>query len=179
MSRIGKEAITIPKGVEVNLKKADLISVKGPKGILEKQTHSDIVIERIDNKLHFKRPDDLHFHRALHGLTRTLVQNMILGVTKGYSKELEIVGVGYKAEKKGKNLMLSLGYSHPILLVPPEGILIEVPAPTAIIVTGIDKELVGELAAKIRSFRKPEPYKGKGIRYKGEYVARKAGKYAK
>lgn len=179
MSRIGKEPVNIPTGVDVTLGDANLITVKGPKGGLERRLHPDIIIEPEEDKIWVKRPNDQRQNRALHGLTRSLINNMIMGVTQGYRKELEIVGVGYRAEKKSKNLMLTLGYSHPIVFVPPEGIEIEVSGPLAFTVAGIDKELVGECAAKIRSFKKPEPYKGKGIRYKGEYVPRKAGKYAK
>ena len=179
MSRIGKEPIEIPQGVEISIEKDHIIKVKGPKGSLERRTHHDMVIQREENVILVTRPNDYRQTRALHGLTRSLISNMVQGVFHGFRKELEIVGVGYRAEKKGKNLMLTLGYSHPIIFVPPAGIEIEVAGPMALAVTGIDKELVGECAAKIRSFRKPEPYKGKGIRYKGEYVPRKAGKTAK
>jgi len=179
MSRIGKDPVNIPEGVEVTLGKANLVKVKGPKGELERQMPLNIIIERDKDKIIVKRSDDLKQNRALHGLTRSLISNMVEGVSAGYRKELEIIGVGYRAEKRGNNLLLSLGYSHPIVFVPPEGIQIDVTGPMALAVTGFDKELVGECAAKIRSFRKPEPYKGKGIRYKGEYVARKAGKTAK
>ena len=179
MSRIGKQPIEIPPNVEVNIGEGNLVSVKGPKGGLSRILHSDMLLTKEDNKVLVKRPNDQRRNRALHGLTRTLIYNMIEGVSKGFRKDLEIVGVGYRAEKKGKNLMLTLGYSHPVIFVPPEGIEIEVKGPLQFTIFGIDKELVGECAAKIRSFKKPEPYKGKGIRYKGEYVPRKAGKYAK
>jgi large subunit ribosomal protein L6 len=179
MSRIGKEPIVLPKGVEVTFVEGNFVTVKGPKGSLTKQFHPNITLEKVNDKVLVKRPDDVKQNRALHGLTRALIQNMVQGVVQGYQKNLEIVGVGYKAEKKGKNLLFILGYSHPIVLIPPEGIQLDVKGNVDISVSGIDKELVGLTAAKIRSFKKPEPYKGKGIRYKGEFVPRKAGKYAK
>jgi large subunit ribosomal protein L6 len=179
MSRIGKNKIEIPPGVEILMGEDNLIIVKGPKGALSRRLHPKMILQKDQTSIAVERPDDERENRMLHGLTRTLIFNMIEGVSKGYTKDLEIVGVGFKAEKKGRNLMLTLGYSHPIVFVPPEGIDIEVKAPLEFSVAGIDKELVGECAAKIRSFKKPEPYKGKGIRYKGEYVPRKAGKYAK
>lgn len=179
MSRIGKEPINIPDAVNFSIDDGNVVTIKGPKGVLKRKFPEVISIEKEDKRIIVKRPDNQRQNRALHGLTRSLLANMVNGVFTGFKKELEIVGVGYKAEKKGKNLMLILGYSHPIVFVPPEGIEIEVSGPLAFAINGIDKELVGECAAKIRSFRKPEPYKGKGIRYKGEYVARKAGKYAK
>jgi large subunit ribosomal protein L6 len=179
MSRIGKEPVAIPKGIEVTFNTNNSVTVKGPKGSLTKQFHPDIIVERVEDKILVKRIDDMKHNRALHGLTRALIQNMVTGVVEGYQKNLEIVGVGYKAEKKGKNLVFYLGYSHPIVLIPPEGIQLEVKGNVDISVSGIDKALVGETAAKIRSFKKPEPYKGKGIRYKNEFVPRKAGKYAK
>ncbi|NWG27362.1 MAG: 50S ribosomal protein L6 [Ignavibacteriaceae bacterium] len=177
MSRIGKKPVEIPKGVQVSLE-GQLIKVKGPKGELHKSIHPTIKTEIADGEIKFSRPDDLKESRALHGLTRALIQNMIIGVTDSYKKTLEIVGVGYKAELKGKNLLLNIGYSHPIYFVPPDEIKLEVPAPTQIIISGNDKELVGLVAAKIRSFRKPEPYKGKGIKYSDEHIIRKAGKTA-
>lgn len=179
MSRIGKQPIEIPPNVEVKIDQGNLVVVKGSKGSLSRNLHPDMLLTKEDNHILVKRPDDQGRNRALHGLTRTLLYNMIEGVSKGFRKDLEIIGVGYRAEKKGKNLMLTLGYSHPVIFVPPEGIEIEVKSPLQFTVFGIDKELVGECAAKIRSLKKPEPYKGKGIRYKGEYVPRKAGKYAK
>lgn len=179
MSRIGKKPIEIPKGVKVSFGEGNMITIKGEKGNLTRSIHPDMSLEIDDGKVLVKRPDDQRHHRALHGLSRSLVFNMIHGVSTGYRKELEIVGVGYRAELKGKNLMLTLGYSHPIIFVPPEGISVEVKDNLHFAVVGVDKELVGQCAAKIRSFRPPEPYKGKGIRYSGEYVARKAGKYAK
>lgn len=177
MSRIGKKPVEIPKGVQVSLE-GQLIKVKGPKGELHKSIHPGIKTEIADGEIKFSRHDDLKESRALHGLTRALIQNMIIGVTDSYKKILEIVGVGYKAELKGKNLLLNIGYSHPIYFVPPDEIKLEVPAPTQIIISGNDKELVGLVAAKIRSFRKPEPYKGKGIKYSDEHIIRKTGKTA-
>lgn len=175
MSRVGKQPISIPQGVEVE-QKGDVVIVKGQKGQLEENIHPDMKIVIKDGVLTVERPDDNRFNRALHGLTRSLIYNMVVGLTEGFQKALEIVGVGYRAELKGRSLVLLLGYSHPIYFVPPEDITIEVPAPTKIIVKGVSKQLVGQVAAKIRSFRPPEPYKGKGIRYEGEHVRRKAGK---
>ena len=177
MSRVGKKPIEIPKGVTVS-RKANFVSVKGPKGELQKQIHGNISIEVKDNEVLVSRPDDTKENKSLHGLTRALIQNMVTGVDSTYNKSLEIVGVGYRAELKGKNLLLNLGYSHPIYFIPPEGVKIETPTQTQIIITGIDKQLVGQVAAKIRSFRAPEPYKGKGIKYSDEYIRRKAGKTA-
>jgi len=177
LSRIGKKPVEIPKGVNINLE-GQVIKVKGPKGELHRTIHPAIKAEIVESEIKFSRPDDLKETRSLHGLTRALIQNMIIGVTDSYKKTLDIVGVGYKAELKGKNLLLNIGYSHPIYFVPPDEIKLEVPAPTQIIISGIDKELVGLVAAKIRSFRKPEPYKGKGIKYSDERIIRKAGKTA-
>ncbi|HSW55594.1 MAG TPA: 50S ribosomal protein L6 [Ignavibacteriaceae bacterium] len=177
MSRIGKKPVEIPKGVNINLE-GQVIKVKGPKGELHRTIHPTIKAEVVESEIKFSRPDDLKESRSLHGLTRALIQNMIIGVTDSYKKTLDIVGVGYKAELKGKNLLLNIGYSHPIYFVPPDDVKLEVPAPTQIIISGIDKELVGLVAAKIRSFRKPEPYKGKGIKYSDERIIRKAGKTA-
>lgn len=177
MSRIGKKPVEIPNGVTVSLD-GQLIKVKGPKGELHRKIHPLIKTEIAEGEVKFLRPDDLKESRALHGLTRALVQNMVIGVTESYKKTLDIVGVGYKAELKGKNLLLTIGYSHPIYFVPPDEIKLEVPAPIQIIISGNDKELVGLVAAKIRSFRKPEPYKGKGIKYSDERIIRKAGKTA-
>lgn len=177
MSRIGKKPVEIPKGVTINLD-GQVIKVKGPKGELHRTIHPAIKAEIVESEIKFSRPDDLKESRSLHGLTRALVQNMIIGVTDSYKKSLEIVGVGYKAELKGKNLLLNIGYSHPIYFVPPDEVKLEVPAPTQINISGNDKELVGLVAAKIRSFRKPEPYKGKGIKYSDERIIRKAGKTA-
>lgn len=177
MSRIGKRPVEIPKGVTINLE-GNLIKVKGPKGELSRMIHPSIKTEVVEGEVRVTRPNDMKESRALHGLTRALIQNMVVGVTESYKKSLEIVGVGYRAELKGKDLLLTIGYSHPIYFVPPDEIKIEVPAPTQIVVSGNDKELVGLVAAKIRSFRKPEPYKGKGIKYSDERIIRKAGKTA-
>ena len=155
------------------------VTVKGPRGQLEQSFHRDLRIILDDGTLKVERPDDEREHRSLHGLTRTLIANMVEGVTNGYEKRLEIVGVGYRAALKGTSLELSVGYSHPVTFPPPAGIEFEVPAPNRVVVRGIDKQLVGEVAAEIRQVRKPEPYKGKGIRYEGEYVRKKAGKAAK
>ncbi len=176
MSRIGKKPINI-KDVQVTVKDRE-ITVKGKLGELKFNVHPNITVEVQGEELIVKRPNDQKENRALHGMTRAILQNMVTGVTEGYTKSLEIVGVGYRAELKGKNLLLTVGYSHPIYFIPPEEVTIEVPAPTQIKVSGIDKELVGLVAAKIRSFRKPEPYKGKGIRYSDEVIIRKAGKTA-
>ncbi len=178
MSRIGRVPIKILPGVEVKIEDA-LVTVKGPKGQLQQQVDPGLQIEREGDQLIVKRPNDERKWRSLHGLTRTLINNMVVGVSQGFSKTLVIEGVGYRAEMKGKGIQLALGYSHPIYFVPPEGIEIKVESPTRIVVSGIDKVLVGQVAAKIRSFRPPEPYKGKGIRYEGEYIRRKAGKTAK
>ena len=177
MSRIGKKPIEINKEVTVT-KNGNEIKVKGPKGELTSSFHPKIGIEIKDGEVLVKRPDDSKENKALHGLTRALIQNMIIGVTKQYKKTLDIVGVGYRAELKGKNLLFNIGYSHPIYFMPPDGIILETPTPTQIIITGIDKQLVGLVASKIRSIRKPEPYKGKGIKYSDEQIQRKAGKTA-
>ena len=178
MSRIGKQPIPVPSGVEVKID-GSTVTVKGPKGELS-QTFSDIMsIELEDGAVVVTRPDESRTARSLHGLTRTLVANMVAGVSEGFAKNLEIVGVGYRAAMKGSDLELQLGYSHPVLVVAEPGITFEVPQPTKITVRGIDKQRVGQVAADIRKWRKPEPYKGKGIRYEGEYVRRKLGKAAK
>jgi len=177
VSRVGRKPIQIAKGVTVTLKDG-VVNVKGPKGELSAKVHKNITVDIKDSEVSFARPNDDKSNRALHGLWRALVHNMINGVTSGFSKKLEIVGVGYRAEMKGKKLHLLLGYSHPILFGPPDGIKIETPTQTNITVTGVDKQLVGLVAAKIRSFRPPEPYKGKGVKYEGEYIRRKAGKAA-
>ncbi len=176
MSRIGKMPIAIPEGVEVKLDDEYRVTVKGPKGTLTKEFHRDMIIKVEDGKILVQRPSDAKLHKSLHGLTRTLLNNMIIGVTNGFEKALEIQGVGFRAQKQGKKLVLTLGYSHPVEMVEPDGITVDVPAPNEIIVRGIDKQAVGEFAAKIRSKRKPEVYKGKGIRYKGEVVRLKVGK---
>ena len=177
MSRIGKKPITVPKDVTVKIT-GNAVVVKGPKGELENSFNSNMKIELNNNEIIVTRPDDIRENKALHGLTRALIQNMINGVTTAYSKTLDIVGVGYKAELKGKNLLLNIGYSHPIYFMPPDGISILAPTATQIVISGIDKQLVGLVAAKIRSIRKPEPYKGKGIKYSNEIIQRKAGKTA-
>jgi large subunit ribosomal protein L6 len=177
VSRIGKKPITVPKDVTVKIT-GNAVVVKGPKGELENSFNSNMKIELNNNEIIVTRPDDIRENKALHGLTRALIQNMVNGVTTAYSKTLDIVGVGYKAELKGKNLLLNIGYSHPIYFMPPDGINILAPTATQIIISGIDKQLVGLVAAKIRSIRKPEPYKGKGIKYSNEIIQRKAGKTA-
>ena len=178
MSRIGRMPIPLPPGVEVTQDGASL-SVRGPLGTLQREIHPDMLIERGEGQLRVVRPSDEPRHRALHGLTRTLVNNMVVGVTTGFTKGLEISGVGYRAQLQGPKLVLALGYSHPVEIDPPAGISFQVEAPTRLAVVGADKELVGQMAAYIRSQRKPEPYKGKGIRYAGEQVLRKAGKAGK
>ena len=179
MSRIGNAPIEIPSGVEVSVAGQD-VTVKGSKGELSMTLPGDITAELDDNKLQVNRPGDDGDHKAMHGLARSLVQNMVIGVSEGFSKKLEIVGVGYRAQAKGSNaLELQLGFSHPVNIQAPEGIEFEVPQQTEIIVKGIDKQLVGQVAADIRALKKPEPYKGKGIRYAGEHIIRKAGKAAK
>jgi len=179
MSRVGRSPITIPSGVEVSVGGRE-ISVKGPKGSLEGTLPPDITVRQDGAVLLVERPDDEREHRALHGLTRSLVNNMVVGVTDGFSKELEIVGVGYRANAQGPDKVeLVVGYSHTVVVDAPEGVSFEVPVPNRIIVRGIDKQVVGQVAADIRKIRKPEPYKGKGIRYAGEVVRRKAGKAAK
>lgn len=179
MSRIGRQPITIPAGVEVNLSESNLVTVKGPKGELNEQINPDISVNINDNVITIERPSDKKNHRALHGLSRALIANMLEGVTKGYEKKLQIIGVGYRAQKKGKVLNLQLGFSHPVDMEDPEGIEVETPSQTEIIIRGINKQAVGNYAAKIRDHRPPEPYKGKGIRYVGEYVRRKEGKAGK
>jgi large subunit ribosomal protein L6 len=177
MSRIGRKPIPLPAGVSIAID-TERVTVNGPKGELQERIPRDITVAQEGEELVVTRPTDRGEHRALHGLTRSLVANMVIGVTEGYSKTLEIQGVGYRAQLKGRDLELALGYSHPVPIKAPDGIEFEVPQPTRIIVKGIDKQLVGEVAATIRKKRKPEPYKGKGIRYEGEYVARKVGKRA-
>ncbi len=178
MSRIGRLPIAVPAGVEVKIQGAH-ISVTGPRGVLERSLPPAINVALEDGTVAVTRPTDSSTHRSLHGLTRTLVANMVLGVSTGFSRSLDLVGVGYRAQKQGEDLVLSLGYSHPIRYTPPAGITIEVPAPTQVTVSGSNKEVVGAVAAKIRSFRKPEPYKGKGVLYRGEKLRRKAGKSGK
>jgi large subunit ribosomal protein L6 len=178
MSRIGRLPIAVPSGVDVTIDGRRL-TVKGPKGSLSRELHPDITVSREDDKLVVTRPTEQKTHKQLHGLTRTLVNNMVVGVTDGYRKGLEITGVGYRAAKVGEKLQLNLGYSHPIEIDPPSGISFELENPTRLAVVGIDKELVGQVAAQVRSTRKPEPYKGKGVKYAGEYIRRKAGKAGK
>ena len=177
MSRIGRKPITVPSGVEIRIE-PELVTVKGPKGELSERISRDMTVQQDGEVLTVERPTDRGEHRALHGLTRSLVANMVEGVTNGYEKSLDIQGVGYRAALKGKNLELALGYSHPVSIDAPDGIEFEVPQPTRVVVKGISKQMVGEVAANIRKQRPPEPYKGKGIRYEGEYVARKVGKRA-
>lgn len=175
MSRIGKLPIAIPAGITVE-QKGDVVVVNGAKGQLEEEIHPEMKVVVEDGTLKVTRPSDNRLHKSLHGLTRTLINNMVIGLKDGFEKKLEIVGVGYRAELKNRTLVLLVGYSHPIYFVPPEEITIEVPTPTVIVIKGIKKQLVGQIAAKIRSYRPPEPYKGKGIRYSDEHVRRKAGK---
>jgi len=177
MSRIGRKPIPVPTGVQVTIE-PELVVVKGPKGELSERVHRDITVAQDGEVLSVSRPTDRGEHRALHGLTRSLVANMVEGVTAGYEKRLDIQGVGYRAQLKGRDLELALGYSHPVSIKAPDGIEFEVPQPTRVVVRGISKQMVGEVAANIRKQRPPEPYKGKGIRYEGEYVARKVGKRA-
>jgi large subunit ribosomal protein L6 len=178
MSRIGRLPVTIPSGVDVSIE-GQAVSVKGPKGALNLTVAEPIRVEREDNVLRVTRPDDEGRNRALHGLSRTLIANMVTGVTAGYSKTMEIVGVGYRVQARGTNLEFSLGFSHPVTVEPPEGITFRVEAPTRFVVEGIDKQQVGEVAARIRKLRKPDPYKAKGVRYQGEQIRRKVGKAGK
>ncbi|MFC4778114.1 50S ribosomal protein L6 [Paenibacillus sp. GCM10023252] len=178
MSRIGRKLIQVPAGVSVNLDNS-VITVKGPKGSLTRTLHKDMIVNVQENEIQVDRPSDNKLHRSLHGTTRSVIANMVSGVTEGFSKNLELVGVGYRANKTGDKIVLNVGYSHPVEIVPDQGIEFEVPANTKITVRGIDKELVGATAAKIRSVREPEPYKGKGIKYEGERIIRKEGKAGK
>ena len=179
MSRIGKEPIVVPAGVEVKLGEGNFITVKGPKGTLERQLVPEMEISVEPGFVKVTRPNDLKRFKSLHGLTRTLISNMVVGVTQGYKKSLEIVGTGYRAAKAGKELTLTLGYSHPVVMIDPDGVEATCEGNTKIHVEGIDKEKVGQYAANIRAKRPPEPYKGKGVRYAGEYIRRKAGKSGK
>ena len=179
MSRIGKMPITVPAGVTVTVSDANVVAVKGPKGELSQQINRDLTVKVDGGVVTVERPSDDKEHRSLHGLSRTLIANMITGVSEGYTKGLEIVGVGYRATKQGNKLVINIGYSHPVEFEEQNGITLEVPAPNKILVKGIDKQLVGEVAATIRRVRKPEPFKGKGIRYEGEFVRRKVGKAGK
>ena len=179
MSRIGRKPIAIPAGVDVTIADGNVVTVKGPKGTLTETFNGRMTITKEGNEIHVTRPTDEKEDRAIHGLTRTLIHNMVEGVTNGFSKKLQLVGVGYRAALKGKDLEMQLGYSHPVLVEAPENITFEVPSQTEIVVSGPSKEQVGQVAANIRKWRKPEPYKGKGIRYEGEHVRRKAGKAGK
>lgn len=179
MSRIGLKPVTVPAGVEVKVDEKNIVTVKGPKGRLTQAIDPSMKIEINDGILTVTRPTENKKHKSLHGLSRTLINNMIIGVTEGYEKKMEIVGVGYRAAKQGKKLVLNLGFSHPVEMEDPEGVETEVPTQLEIVVRGINKQLVGNYAAKIRAWREPEPYKGKGIRYAGEHVRRKEGKTGK
>ncbi|CAN5716918.1 MAG: 50S ribosomal protein L6 [Thermoleophilaceae bacterium] len=177
MSRIGRQPIPVPEGVTVAIE-PELVTVNGPKGELQERIARDISVEQDDSQLLVKRPSDRGEHRALHGLTRSLIANMVHGVTEGFEKRLEIQGVGYRAQLRGRDVELAIGFSHPVQVQAPDGIELEVPAPTQVVVRGTSKQVVGEVAARIRKVRPPEPYKGKGIRYAGEHVQRKVGKRA-
>ena len=179
MSRIGKKPIVVPANVNISISPENVVTVKGPKGELSQKIHHDMVVEMNDGVLTVTRPSDMKLHRSLHGLSRSLISNMVEGVVNGYSKSLELVGVGYRAQKQGNKLVLTVGYSHPVEFEEGDGIKLDVPAANKIVVSGIDKQKVGAVAANIRSVREPEPYKGKGIRYEGEYVRRKEGKTGK
>ena len=176
MSRIGKKPVTIPANVTVTVAEGNVVTVKGPKGTLTQTMHPDMIIKVEGNVLSVERPDEEHLHKSLHGLTRTLINNMIEGVEKGYSKELDVNGVGYRVEKKGNQLVMRLGFSHEVIMEETDGITVEVPNPNKIIVHGIDKQAVGQFAAEVRGKRPPEPYKGKGIKYTDEVIRRKVGK---
>ncbi len=178
MSRIGRAPIAIPAGVEVTVD-GSTVTVKGAKGTLTQTMHSNMTITKDGDTITVTRPDDKKENRSLHGLTRTLIANMIEGVSKGYSKELEVNGIGYRCEKKGNTLVMKIGFSHEVIMAEPEGITIEVPGPNKIIISGADKQKVGQFAAEVREKRPPEPYKGKGIKYAGEYIRRKEGKAGK
>ena len=179
MSRIGRMPITVPAGVDVKIDDANVISVKGPKGTLQRNLHKDMIVKVEGNVITVERPSEDRMHKSLHGLTRTLVNNMVTGVTEGFAKNLEINGVGYRAALKGKTLELSLGYSHQVIVEENDDIKIEVPGPNSIIILGCDKQKVGQFAAEVREKRPPEPYKGKGIKYKDEFIRRKEGKAGK
>ena len=176
MSRIGRMPITVPAGVTVTVAEGNVVTVKGPKGELTRALRTEMTIKQEGTMITVERPSDEKLHRSLHGLTRTLLNNMIIGVTDGYKKELEVNGVGYRCNKDGKNLVMNLGYSHPVIVPEIEGITIEVPAPNKIVISGCDKQMVGQFAAEVREKRPPEPYKGKGIKYVDEVIRRKVGK---
>ncbi len=179
MSRIGLKPVSVPAGVDVTVADGNVVTVKGPKGTITKTFNKDMIIKSEDGVITVARPSDDKLHKSLHGLTRTLIHNMVEGVTNGYSKTLEIVGVGYRAAKQGKNLVMNLGFSHQVIVPETDDIKIDVPQPNQIVVSGIDKQAVGQFACEIREKRPPEPYKGKGIRYQGEYVIHKEGKAGK
>ena len=179
MSRIGKLPITVPAGVEVKISDTNEITVKGKNGTLSRTLHPDMIVKKDGDTITVERPSENKMHKSLHGLTRTLVNNMVIGVTEGFTKELEINGVGYRAQKQGNNLVMNLGYSHQVIIPEVEGIKIDVPAPDKIIISGADKQQVGQFAADVRKKRPPEPYKGKGIKYSDEHIRRKEGKAAK
>lgn len=179
MSRIGKLPVSIPAGVTITVAADNTVTVKGPKGELSQKISLKMIIEQDAGVLHVKRPDDEKESRALHGLSRSLINNMVQGVTAGFSKSLDIVGVGYRVQKNGSNLTLNMGFSHPVEVIAPKGITLDAPGPNKIVVSGIDKQLVGQVAADIRKIRKPEPYKGKGIKYENEVIRRKEGKTGK
>ena len=179
MSRIGRLPIAIPAGVTVEVSADNVVTAKGPKGQLVKAMHKDMNIAVVDNQVVVTRPSDNKEHKALHGLTRTLINNMIIGVEKGFEKTLELVGVGYRAQLQGKKLVMNLGFSHPVEIEPVDGVTFETPSATKVVVKGIDKEHVGDAVAEIRSWRKPEPYKGKGVKFEGEVIRRKEGKTGK
>ncbi|MCR5141724.1 MAG: 50S ribosomal protein L6 [Ruminococcus sp.] len=179
MSRIGIKPIAVPAGVDVTIADGNVVTVKGPKGTLTKSYNKDMIIKFEGGEITVERPSDNKQHKSLHGLTRTLINNQVIGVTEGYSKQLEIVGVGYRAQKKGKDVHLNLGFSHPVVVSETDSIKLDVPQPNQIVVSGIDKQEVGQFASEIREKRPPEPYKGKGIRYTGEYVIHKEGKAGK
>ena len=179
MSRIGRMPITVPAGVTVTITEDNFATVKGPKGELKKQLHGDMIIKQENGTIEVQRPSEIKKHKALHGLTRTLLNNMVIGVTDGFKKELEINGVGYRAQMQGKTLVMNLGYSHNVEMNAPEGVTIEVPNPNSIIISGSDNQVVGQFAAEVREKRPPEPYKGKGIKYIDERIIRKEGKAGK
>ena len=179
MSRIGKLPITVPVGVTITVGDDHTVTVKGPKGQLSEKISNQMILEQENGVFTVKRPSDQKEHRALHGLTRSLINNMVIGVTTGYTKELEIVGVGYRAQKQGKNLVMNLGFSHQVIVPETAGITIDVPSPNQIVISGADKQQVGQFAAEVREKRPPEPYKGKGIKYADEHIRRKEGKAAK
>jgi len=176
VSRIGRMPIAVPAGVTVTVADGNVVTVKGPKGTLTKELHPDMIIKLEGSELTVSRPSEIKMHKALHGLTRTLLNNMVVGVTEGFEKKLEVNGVGYRAQLQGKKLVMNLGYSHPVEMDPVEGVTIEVPSANEIIIKGIDNQIVGEFAAKVREKRPPEPYKGKGIKYATEHIRRKEGK---